>query len=116
MHAAGLLAAVAIGVSFATTAVAQSADGHAAHHAAQAAQQPWTAAPSEGEVRKVDRDRRTILLKHGAIANLQMPPMTMMFIVRDAAMLDGVRPGDKVRFAAENVAGELSITRLERLC
>ncbi len=56
---------------------------------------------TDGEVRKVSKDTGKITLKHGEIKNLDMPPMTMVFQVKDPGLLDKVKPGDKVRFAAE---------------
>ena len=70
-------------------------------------------APVEGEVRKVDKDARKITLKHGPIQNLDMPAMTMVFQVRDPAMLDRVKAGDKVRFQAEQVDGAFILTKIE---
>jgi Cu(I)/Ag(I) efflux system periplasmic protein CusF len=68
---------------------------------------------TEGEVRKVDKDAGKITLKHGAIANLDMPPMSMVFRAADAAMLDKVKEGDKVRFKAEKIQGAYTVTRIE---
>ena len=69
---------------------------------------------SEGEVRKVDRATGKITLKHGEIRNLDMPPMTMVFGVKDKALLDKVKQGDKVKFAAaKDAAGDLVVTALE---
>lgn len=65
---------------------------------------------AEGEVRKVDRENRKITLKHGEIKNLDMPAMTMVFQVDDAALLDKVKPGDKVRFRASHDAGRYLVT------
>ncbi|MGE5169225.1 MAG: copper-binding protein [Rudaea sp.] len=71
------------------------------------------AAPStEGEVRKVDKAAGKITLKHGPIANLDMPGMTMVFRVSDPALLDKVQAGDKVRFTAEKVDGALTVVQL----
>ena len=42
-----------------------------------------------------------------------MPAMTMVFTVRDKAVLDRVRPGDKVKFRAVNDAGQFTVTDLE---
>lgn len=67
---------------------------------------------TDGEVRKVDRDNQKITLKHDDIKNLDMPAMTMVFAVKDAAMLDQVKPGDKVQFHAENAAGKLTVTEI----
>ena len=51
---------------------------------------------TDGEVRKVSKDTGKITLKHGEIKNLDMPPMTMVFQVKDPGLLDKVKPGDKV--------------------
>lgn len=72
------------------------------------------AALTEGEVRKVDKANGKITLKHGEIKNLDMPPMTMVFGVKDKALLDRVKKGDKVKFAADkDAAGDLVVTALE---
>jgi Cu(I)/Ag(I) efflux system periplasmic protein CusF len=69
---------------------------------------------ADGEVRKVDKSRGKITLKHGEIKNLDMPPMTMVFGVKDKALLDKVKAGDKVRFSADkNAAGDLIVTAVE---
>jgi Cu/Ag efflux protein CusF len=62
-------------------------------------------ASSNGEVRKVDRDAQKITIKHGPLENLDMPAMTMVFQVRDPALLDKVKAGDKVKFEAVKEAG-----------
>lgn len=68
---------------------------------------------AEGEIRKVDKDAKKITIKHGEIKTLDMPPMTMVFQVKDAAMLDQVKAGDKVRFSAEKLGGAYTVTRIE---
>ena len=76
-----------------------------AHHAAGAL--------SEGQVRKVDKSAKKITIKHGPLANLDMPAMTMVFQVKDAALLDKAKAGDKVKFGAEKVGGQYVVTRIE---
>ena len=71
------------------------------------------AATTEGEVRKVDTAQRKITLKHGEIRNLDMPPMSMVFSVRDPALLAKVKAGDKVRFAADKIDGTYTVTAIE---
>jgi Cu/Ag efflux protein CusF len=66
-----------------------------------------------GEIRKVDKDARKITIKHGEIKNLDMPPMTMVFQVKDPAMLDNVKAGDKVVFTADKLAGQYTVTTLQ---
>jgi Cu(I)/Ag(I) efflux system protein CusF len=69
---------------------------------------------TDGEVRRVDKENKKITLKHGELKTLGMPPMTMVFQVRDPAMLDKVKPGDKVRFAADKAeGGSYVVTELE---
>ncbi len=67
----------------------------------------------DGEVRKVDMDNKKITVKHGEIKNLEMPGMTMVFQVKDPAMLSQVKAGDKIRFAAEKSGGAIVITEMQ---
>ena len=66
-----------------------------------------------GEVRKVDRDNQKITIKHGEIKSLDMPPMTMVFTVKDPALLEAAKPGDKVRFAVAREDGKFVVTAIE---
>ncbi|MEO5843880.1 MAG: copper-binding protein [Caldimonas sp.] len=68
---------------------------------------------TEGEVRKVDVDGAKVTLKHADIKSLDMPPMTMVFNVKDKALLDNVKVGDKVRFKAVNDAGKFTVTEIQ---
>ena len=68
---------------------------------------------TDGEVRKVDKQTQKITIKHGPIRNLDMPAMTMVFRVADAAILDQVKVGDKIRFVAERPGGTYTVTRIE---
>lgn len=68
---------------------------------------------SEAEVRKVDKDAGKITLKHGEIKNLDMPPMSMVFQVKDKALLDKVKTGDKINFTADKVNGAYTVLSLE---
>jgi len=68
---------------------------------------------ADGEVRKVDQERGRVTLKHGEIKGLDMPPMTMVFAVRDKALLDKVKAGDKVRFRAINDAGKYTVIEMQ---
>lgn len=92
--------------------MAQAAGDHGAHSGASATQQA-SAEMTDGEVRKVDKDAKKITLKHGTIKNLDMPPMTMVFQVKDPAMLDAVKQGDKVRFKVEKAGSGLVLTELQ---
>jgi Cu/Ag efflux protein CusF len=85
-----------------------------AHHKPAAGGSQAAEALAEGEVRRVDKDAKKITIKHGPLVKLDMPPMTMVFQVKDPAMLDQVKPGDKVRFDAEKVGGAFLLTRIEK--
>lgn len=67
----------------------------------------------DGEIRKVNKDAAKLTIKHGEIKHLDMPPMTMVFKVKDPAMLDQVKAGDKVRFAVESKGGAMTVTKIE---
>lgn len=92
---------------FSSAALAQSS----ATTAAQT--KPATTEMTDAEVRKVDKDNKKITLKHGEIKSLDMPPMTMVFVVKDAAMLDKVKAGDKIRFSASNDGGKMTVTEMQ---
>lgn len=68
---------------------------------------------TEGEVRKVDAENGRLTIRHGEIKNLGMPPMTMVFQVRDKSWLEGVQPGSRIRFQAVEEGGKYVVTALE---
>ena len=110
MKAIAFLAA--LGTLAAPYAAAQMHHPHSASAldtVAQASASPL----ADGEVRKIDKDAAKITLKHGPIKSLDMPPMTMVFQVKDRALLDKVKPGDKVKFAARESAGAYIVTAIE---
>jgi Cu/Ag efflux protein CusF len=72
------------------------------------------ASTAGGQVTKVDKAGGRVTIKHGEIKNLDMPPMTMSFRVGDPKMLDGVAVGDRVRFVAERVDGQYTVTALSK--
>ena len=104
--ACALLTAVAL------AAPAAFADKEHDHdkHGSQAAQAGGLTA---GVVRKIDKDAGKISIAHDPIENLGMPKMTMVFRVREPRMLDAVKEGDKVNFAADKIRGTLTVTKIE---
>lgn len=68
---------------------------------------------TEGLVKKVDKDLGKVTIRHGPIENLGMPGMTMIFRVKDPAMLDRLKEGDEIRFVAEKVNGAFTVMRFE---
>jgi len=97
----------------ASPALAQpKAEEHSAHHPASG---PAASADmADGEVRKVDKGAMKLTIKHGEIKSLDMPPMTMVFQVKDAKLLAGVAVGDKVSFAADKIGDQYVVTALAR--
>jgi len=86
---------------------------HSAHHPAGASAVVPASAMADGEVRKVDKAQGKVTLRHGPIANLDMPAMTMVFKVANPKMLDSLNEGDKVKFAADKVNGVITVTTIE---
>ncbi|MBL8286847.1 MAG: copper-binding protein [Rubrivivax sp.] len=72
------------------------------------------AGQASGEVTKIDKAGSRIELKHGEIKALDMPPMRMVWRVRDAKMLDGLAVGDKVRFTGEKIGGQYTVTAIAK--
>jgi Cu/Ag efflux protein CusF len=68
---------------------------------------------TNGEVRKIDKDTGKITIKHEAIKNLDMPGMTMVFQVKDKAMLDSLHANDKIKFMANNDNGKMTVTEIQ---
>ncbi|HLL10959.1 MAG TPA: copper-binding protein [Rubrivivax sp.] len=67
-----------------------------------------------GEVTKIDKDSGKVTLKHSEIKSLDMPAMTMAYRVRDPKLLETVAVGDRVRFVAERVDGQYTVTSLSK--
>ncbi len=68
---------------------------------------------TDGEVRKVDMDAGKLTLKHADIKSLDMPAMTMVFNVKDKALLDKLKTGDRVKFKAVNDGGKFVVTEIQ---
>jgi Cu/Ag efflux protein CusF len=69
---------------------------------------------TDGQVTKIDESAEKITLKHGPIKNLDMDAMTMVFRVKEKAMFKGVKVGDKVKFVAERVNGQITVIQLQK--
>ena len=69
----------------------------------------------DGTVTKIDASASKITLKHGPMKKFDMDDgMTMVFRVQDAAMLKQVKVGDKVKFDADKINGQFTVTRIEK--
>ena len=106
--------ASALGLLLAThPAAAQNPADHSSH-ATPVASVAAGAALTEGVITRVDARSGKLTIRHGEIANLGMPPMTMVFRVADPALLKDLKVGDAVRFHAENPAGKLTVTAIQK--
>lgn len=91
---AALAAGLAVASVYSVTAVAQEAT-------------------SSGEVRRVDKTEGKITIKHGAISDLQLPAMTLVYRIEPALLAD-IQPGDKVRFTARRDSGQYVVTQISK--
>jgi len=105
--ATGLLAALS---ALAVPALAQHNHGTAAPAAKSSAPEL-----TDGEVRRIDVAKGTVLLKHGEIKSINMGAMTMGFKLKDPALATGLKVGDKIKFAAEQKDGDLIVTRIQKI-
>ena len=67
---------------------------------------------TSGEIRRVDKVNKGLVIRHEDIKNLQMPAMTMPFRVKQPQMLSGLKDGDKIRFRAEQIGADLVVTEI----
>lgn len=100
---------VALAVSAALAGQAQSQSHHQHEPAAAAPSAPL----SDGLVKKVDKAAGEVVIQHGQLDSIGMPPMTMAFGVADKAWLDKLKVGDRIRFAAELKKGNPVVSRYE---
>ena len=68
---------------------------------------------TDGVVRKVDKAAGEVVIQHGQLDSIGMPPMTMAFGVADKSWLNKLKPGDRIRFAAEVKGGNAIVSRYE---
>lgn len=69
----------------------------------------------DGEVRRINADAGKITIRHGPIPTLDMPAMTMVYRVKDPAMLEQLQSGDKIRFEASHVNGAFIVTKIRHV-
>ena len=112
------LAATLIALVSTLSIPAIAADGHDGHGAMPSDMKMQSHAPAdatvvEGTVTKIDKAAGKVTVSHGPLTNLNMPAMTMVFRVKDAAWLDLMKQDGKIRFVADSVGGSLTIVRFE---
>ncbi len=93
-----------LGLSLALAATALGSPGTLAQTAADM---------TDGEIRKVDKDASKITIRHGEIKSLEMPPMTMVFTVKNSALLEKVKTGEKVKFNVIREDGKMVVTDIQ---
>jgi Cu/Ag efflux protein CusF len=110
------IASIAMGCALAVSVTAYAAGDMSNMNMAGSAQSGADArnSMSHGEVKKVDTAAGKLTIKHGPLENLNMEAMTMVFKVKDPAMLSQVKVGDKIDFVAEEVNGALTVTKLQK--
>ena len=64
---------------------------------------------------EIDLRAREMVIRHGPLPELDMPPMAMVFKVADASFLHQVRKGDRVKFRAGLVDGRFGVVAIEKL-
>jgi Cu/Ag efflux protein CusF len=70
-------------------------------------------ATTSGEVRRIDIEAGKITIKHGAISQLQLPAMTLVYKI-DPALLKDIKPGDRVSFTARREAGQYVVVSISK--
>jgi Cu/Ag efflux protein CusF len=104
-----IVVALALSSTAALAAHATGAQDVTLPAASASAEQPT----SEGEIRKVDKEGGKLTIKHGPLDNLGMAAMTMVFRVQDPSLLDRLKAGDKIRFVADMIDGQLTATQVK---
>ena len=82
---------------------------HGSHQSTAARNAPL----SDGLVKKVDKAAGEVVIQHGQLDSIGMPPMTMAFGVADKSWLNKLKAGDRIRFAAEMKGGAAIVSRYE---
>jgi Cu(I)/Ag(I) efflux system protein CusF len=108
----GLLVLAAI-VAFLVPIGVHAVDDTSSSQAAESGSAGNGQAMTSGVVKKVDKDAGKVTIRHGPIENLGMPQMTMIFRVKDPAMLDRLKEGDEILFVADKVNGAFTVMRFE---
>ncbi len=75
---------------------------------------PAAAQEVSGTVKKVDEAQGKLTIDHGPIKNLDMAAMSMVFKAGDPAMLKGLKAGDKIKFDADRVNGQITVVKLQK--
>ena len=66
-----------------------------------------------GLIQQIDREKGAVTIKHGPLQGLNMPAMTMSFLVKDKAMLSNLQPLQKVDFELTYDGSRYLITKIK---
>ena len=70
---------------------------------------------TDGQITNIDESANKITIRHGPMKKLDMEdPMTMVYRVQDPAILKQVKVGDKIKFDADRVNGQLTVTKIQK--
>jgi Cu(I)/Ag(I) efflux system periplasmic protein CusF len=67
----------------------------------------------DGEVTRVNKDTQKITIRHGPMPHIDMPAMTMVYALKDPAMLDQVKVGSKIRFIGDKIDGQFTVLSID---
>lgn len=104
-----------VGISLAGAAMAGGNHGGRDHGESVAGLPTTGIDSSEGEITRIDKTAGKVFVKHGDMKKIGMFAMLMVFDIRDAAMLNQVNVGDKVRFTVERNGAQLTVTKIESI-
>ncbi|MGD9868023.1 MAG: copper-binding protein [Hyphomicrobiales bacterium] len=68
---------------------------------------------TSGEVTKIDAAQKKLTIKHGELTKLDMPAMTMVFVVAEDSMIEEVTVGQRIEFTADRVNGRITVTDIK---
>lgn len=66
-----------------------------------------------GEVRRIDAQAGKITIKHGAISELDLPAITLVYQI-DQTLLTDLQPGDKIKFTARRIDGNYVVVKISK--
>jgi Cu/Ag efflux protein CusF len=75
---------------------------------------PSLAQSVSGQVKKVNEAAGKLTLDHAPIPKFDMGAMTMVYRVKDPALLKGLKPGDKIRFEADKIDNQFVVTTIQK--
>ena len=69
---------------------------------------------TKGTIRKIDAKTGKVTISHEDLKNLDMPAMTMVFVMADDGMLEKIKEGQTIEFVADRVKGKLTVTEIKQ--